>query len=76
MSCDILIPKVGFTSSDGTLAKWHAEDGAQVVEGEPLYDLETDKSVQEVAAPASGKLKIIGEEGEDYEIGAVIGVIE
>ncbi|WP_373091414.1 biotin/lipoyl-containing protein [Zhongshania sp.] len=75
MSVDIIIPKVGFASSDGTLVKWHAEDGAQVNEGDPLYDLETDKSVQEIFSPASGTLKIIGTEGEEYKVGEVVGVV-
>lgn len=76
MSCEIIVPKIGFTSSDGTLAKWHVENGGHVVEGDPLYDLETDKSVQEISSPATGTLKTIGCEGEDYKIGEVIGVIE
>jgi pyruvate/2-oxoglutarate dehydrogenase complex dihydrolipoamide acyltransferase (E2) component len=75
MSTEILIPKIGFAASDGNLAEWLADDGATVTEGEPLYSLETDKSVQEIESPASGTLKILKPAGETYPIGAVIGEI-
>ena len=51
-------------------------DGEAVVEGEALFLLEADKSTNEVEAPASGVLRIIGVEGETYPVGTVIGHIE
>ena len=53
-----------------------AEDGAQVTEGQPLYALESDKSTNEVDAPATGTLRIHATVGETYEVGTVLGVIE
>ena len=76
MTIEILFPKIGFSMEEGTLAEWLAADGASVKEGEPLYALESDKSVQEVEAPASGKLKIIAVVGEVYKVGDVLGTIE
>ena len=49
-------------------------DGGAVVEGEPLYSLESDKSTNEVDAPASGTLRILKEVGETYEVGTILGV--
>ena len=46
-----------------------------IVEGEPLYALESDKSVQEIPSPASGTLKIIATPGTVYEVGAVLAEI-
>ena len=76
MAVEVLFPKIGFSMEEGTLAEWLAKDGASVKEGEPLYALESDKSVQEIEAPASGKLKIIATVGEVYKVGDVLGMIE
>ena len=59
MSTEIILPKIGFSMNEGTVAEWLVADGAQVVEGQPLYSLESDKSVEEIPAPASGTLKIL-----------------
>ena len=76
MATEILLPRIGFSMTEGTLAEWLAEDGAQVSEGQPLYALESDKSTQEVEAPASGTLRIKATAGETYQVGEVLGTIE
>lgn len=76
MAFQVTIPKIGFSMNEGELAEWLVEDGAQVSEGQPLYSLEADKSTNEVESPASGKLRIIGQVGEVYEVGTVIAEIE
>ena len=76
MATDILLPKLGFSMNEGTLAEWLVPDGGQAVEGQPLYALESDKSTQEVDAPTSGTLKILKATGETYEVGTLLGVIE
>ena len=76
MATEILLPKIGFSMNEGQIAEWLFGDGEEVVEGEALYLLEADKSTNEVEAPASGILRIIGVEGETYEVGTVIGTIE
>ena len=75
MSTQVLLPKIGFSMNEATLAEWMAEDGVAVTKGQPLYAIESDKSVQEIEAPASGMLKIIGRVGEVYEVGAVLAEI-
>jgi pyruvate/2-oxoglutarate dehydrogenase complex dihydrolipoamide acyltransferase (E2) component len=76
MATEILLPKIGFSMNEGQLNEWLAEDGAQVTEGQPLFTLESDKSTNEVEAPASGTLKITAAVGEVYEVGTVLGTIE
>ena len=61
--------------NEGTLTEWLLEDGATVAEGQALYALESDKSVQEVEAPASGTLKIIASTGEVYPVGELLAQI-
>jgi pyruvate/2-oxoglutarate dehydrogenase complex dihydrolipoamide acyltransferase (E2) component len=76
MTTEILLPKLGFSMNEGTLTEWLAGDGATVEAGQQLYALESEKSIQEIEAPASGTLRILKEAGEVYEVGTVIGVIE
>jgi pyruvate/2-oxoglutarate dehydrogenase complex dihydrolipoamide acyltransferase (E2) component len=71
-----LLPKIGFSMNEATLAEWMVNDGATVTQGQPLYALESDKSVQEVESPASGTLKIIAKVGDVYAVGAVLAEIE
>jgi pyruvate/2-oxoglutarate dehydrogenase complex dihydrolipoamide acyltransferase (E2) component len=75
MSTQILLPKLGFSMNEGTLSEWLVADGAQVQQGQPLFSLESDKSVEEIQAPASGTLKIAKPAGEIYEVGTVLGEI-
>jgi len=75
MTTQVLLPKIGFSMNEGVLARWLAEDGAAVMAGQPLYEMESDKSVQEVEAPASGQLRIIAAAGETYAVGALLGEI-
>jgi pyruvate/2-oxoglutarate dehydrogenase complex dihydrolipoamide acyltransferase (E2) component len=75
MSTEVRIPSIGFSTQEGTLTEWLVADGARVEQGQPLYTLELDKSVQEIEAPASGTLKVIGQVGEAYEVGALIAEI-
>jgi len=75
MSTQILLPKIGFSMNEGTLAEWLAADGAHVSEGQPLYALESEKATEEVEAPASGILKIIAQPGQLYQVGDVLGEI-
>ncbi|MDE2404462.1 MAG: lipoyl domain-containing protein [Sphingomonadales bacterium] len=75
MAVEILLPKIGFSMNEGQIAEWLAKDGDTVTEGQPLFSLESDKSTNEVEAPASGVLKIIAQVGETYEVGTVLGTI-
>jgi pyruvate/2-oxoglutarate dehydrogenase complex dihydrolipoamide acyltransferase (E2) component len=76
MSTEVLLPKIGFSMDEGTLTEWLVPNGADVREGQPLYLLESEKSVQEIESPASGTLKIIATPGESYKVGTVLCEIE
>ena len=59
MSTEITVPKLPESVADATLVTWHKKPGDSVARDENLADLETDKVVLEVPAPAAGVLKEI-----------------
>ncbi len=62
---DIKAPAFPESIEDGTLAAWHTLPGEAVKRDEPLADIETDKVVIEIVAPADGTLtEIVKAEGE------------
>jgi pyruvate/2-oxoglutarate dehydrogenase complex dihydrolipoamide acyltransferase (E2) component len=71
----ILLPKLGFSMNEGTLAEWLVKDGDRIEKGQPLLSLESEKSVQEIPAPATGVVHIIVTAGETCEVGTVLGEI-
>lgn len=75
MATPITIPQLEMAMTEGILADWMVEDGAQVNEGDPIYALETGKATQEIAAPVSGVLRRLGQAGVEYPVGTVIGEI-
>jgi pyruvate/2-oxoglutarate dehydrogenase complex dihydrolipoamide acyltransferase (E2) component len=75
MAVEVLLPKIGFSMNEGTIAEWLAADGSDVVEGQALFLLEADKSTNEVESPATGTLNIIAAAGETFEVGTVLATI-
>ena len=75
VTVQIMLPKLGFSMEEGRLISWLVEDGGAVLEGAPLYELESEKSVQEIEAPASGTLRVIAAVDETYPIGTLLGEI-
>jgi len=57
MSIEVKVPQLPESVADATLVAWRKQPGEAVTRGENLVDLETDKVVLEVPAPASGVLK-------------------
>jgi pyruvate/2-oxoglutarate dehydrogenase complex dihydrolipoamide acyltransferase (E2) component len=76
MPTEVLLPKIGFSMNEGVVAEWLVQDGGDAVEGQPLYSVESDKSTNEVESPATGKLKILKQPGETYEVGTLLAIIE
>lgn len=56
MAIPILLPKVSFVVSEGTINEWLKKPGDEVTKGEPLLVIETEKATVEVEAPGSGFL--------------------
>ncbi len=73
---EIRIPKLGMEMTEATLARWLVDDGAEVVQDQPIYLLETDKVESEIGAPRAGTLRRLGDEGETYPVGEVVGRLD
>ncbi len=77
MSTEIKAPTFPESVADGSIATWHKQVGEAVSRDEPLVDIETDKVVLEVVAPADGVLKeIIKNEGDTVLSDEVVAVFE
>jgi 2-oxoglutarate dehydrogenase E2 component (dihydrolipoamide succinyltransferase) len=72
---DIKIPALGESVAGGQISKWHFKDGDTVKVGDVLLTLETDKVAAEVTAEFSGTLAIARKEGDDVEVGGIVGTI-
>jgi len=60
----------------GKIIQWLKSEGEQVVKGEPLVEIETDKATVEIEAPANGVLaRVSAAAGEDIPVGQVIAAI-
>jgi 2-oxoglutarate dehydrogenase E2 component (dihydrolipoamide succinyltransferase) len=71
---DIVVPTLGESVTEATVAKWLKKPGDAVAKDEALVELETDKVSVEVSAPAAGTLvDIVVPEGGTVEIGALLG---
>lgn len=76
MSVEIKVPTLPESVSDATVAKWYKKEGERIERDENLVDLETDKVMLEVPAPASGVLKEISvSEGDTVSEGQLLAVI-
>lgn len=70
------MPKFGLTMHEGTIQRFFKAAGELVNAGEPLYEVETEKVLYEVEAPASGSLAMtLFGEGATVECGVAVAVI-
>mgnify|MGYP000921071150 CR=1 FL=1 len=77
MTIEVKVPALPESVSDGTLVNWKKKPGEAVKRGENLVDLETDKVVLDIPAPADGVLgSILRQEGETVTTGDVIATLE
>ncbi len=76
MASDILVPALGESVTEATVAQWLKQPGEAVALDEPLVELETDKVTLEINAAAAGVLsEVLAGEGESVEVGALLGRI-
>ena len=74
---DVLMPQLGETVAEGTVANWHKKVGDTVAVDEILLDVETDKVSMEIPAPIAGVVtKILVEVGTTVDVGTVLAIIE
>jgi 2-oxoglutarate dehydrogenase E2 component (dihydrolipoamide succinyltransferase) len=76
MATPIVIPSVGESVTSGVIASWHKKEGDFVERDEVVLDLETDKVTMEIRAPAAGILHPAAGEGDQVDVGAVVGTVD
>ncbi len=76
MSENILVPVLGESVTEATVARWLKKEGEKVSADEPVVELETDKVNLEVPSPVSGIIsKINSKDGENVEVGSILGIV-
>jgi 2-oxoglutarate dehydrogenase E2 component (dihydrolipoamide succinyltransferase) len=76
MSEKILVPVLGESITEATIAKWLKKEGDAVEADEPIVELETDKVNLEVPSPVTGVLtEIASKDGSIVEVGALLGSV-
>ena len=77
MIVEVKVPQLSESVSEATLLEWHKKEGEAVKRDENLIDIETDKGVLELPAPADGVLvKIIKKDRDSVGSGDVIAQID
>ena len=77
MKIKLKLARTGMNMEEATIVKWHKKAGDSFVEGDPIYEIETDKVTQVVEASASGTmLEILVPEGDDAQVGDAICIVE
>jgi pyruvate dehydrogenase E2 component (dihydrolipoamide acetyltransferase) len=76
MAFSVVMPALEMAQETGKLIAWRKQEGDRVTKGEPLLEIETDKAVMEVEAPADGILAgVTGSIGTDIPVGQTIAWI-
>ena len=76
MATSIVMPQMGYDMQEGTVVRWHKNEGDPVARGEVIAEIETDKATVEFEAYTSGVLrKIVVGEGITIPVGDLIAVI-
>ena len=74
---EIVMPKLGLTMTEATLSSWKKREGESVVEGEIVFEFESDKATMEYESPASGRLaSILVAAGQTVPCGTPVAVLE
>lgn len=73
---ELTMPKLSDSMEQGTILTWLKTDGEQVLEGEDLLEIETDKATVTHPAEASGILEIVAPEGTSLPVGAPIARVQ
>ena len=77
MLVEVKVPVLSESVAEATLLSWHKKEGEHVDRDENLIDIETDKVVLELPAPAAGILaKIIKDDGTTVTSGEIIATID
>lgn len=69
------LPKLAVSMQEGTITRWHVAAGETVTVGQPLYEIETEKTSFEVESPFAGTLTPLVGAGEPLPVGTPIAEV-
>jgi pyruvate dehydrogenase E2 component (dihydrolipoamide acetyltransferase) len=76
MATELKVPTLGMDMEEATIVRWLVEEGAEVKKGDPILEIDTDKTSFEIESPADGTVRAIrGEEGETLPVGATLAYV-
>ena len=76
MATNVVMPQMGYDMREGTVVRWHKEEGETVNRGEVIADIETDKATVEFEAYTGGVLgRIVAAAGVAVPVGELIAII-
>ena len=77
MRTTLKLSRIGMNMEEATIVKWYKQPGQAFKAGEPLYEIETEKVNQEIAAASDGTMiEISVREGEIVKVGGQICVVD
>jgi pyruvate dehydrogenase E2 component (dihydrolipoamide acetyltransferase) len=76
VAAELKVPTLGMDMEEATIVRWLVEEGAEVARGEPVLEIDTDKTSFEIEAPAGGVIRNLrGEPGETLPVGATLAYV-
>ena len=70
---DVLVPKMGMSSSEVDILEWHVAEGDRVEVGTPLLDVESEKAVLTIESEIAGEVaQLVATRGATVEVGSVV----
>ncbi len=76
MATSMVMPQMGYDMHEGKVVRWLKQEGEEVIRGEVIAEIETDKATVEYEAYTGGVMgKIVAEEGVTIPVGGLIAVI-
>ena len=77
MEKEIKMPKLRPEMKEGVLCAWLKEEGERVSVGEPVFEIETDKVVNQVESTENGVIKkLLFEDGDTVAVDTAVAIIE
>ena len=76
MAQKIIMPKQGLQMTTGIINKWLVKEGDFIKEGDPMFEMETDKLSITIDSSATGTvLKLLYNEGDDVDVAETIAIV-
>jgi len=77
MKMTLKLARIGMNMEEATIVKWHKQPGQEFKTGEPLYEIETEKVNQEIAATSDGTMvELYVREGDIVKVGSQVCAVE